>query len=219
MLKRNLFKIFMIALCIVVIAVIVVAFVLPESLRKELGERIGFSSDKLLKAKRTYEEFKMKLGSLAAEKPSIAIYKSQRKLVLKFANQEVYSTRIALGLAPSGHKQKEGDGRTPEGDYYICTRNERSDYHLFLGISYPNAKDATEGLRTGLISQDECDKIVYTTSYQLAPPWKTRLGGAIGIHGGGTSRDWTAGCIAINNEEIEILWGCCPIGTPVRIFP
>jgi murein L,D-transpeptidase YafK len=108
--------------------------------------------------------------------------------------------RVALGRDPIGHKQQEGDGRTPEGRYHIDRRNPRSRYHLSLRISYPNEQDAAGALDRG-----------------VAP------GGDIMIHGlkDGELRDddWTQGCIAVTDAEMDEIWNLVPEGTPIVINP
>ena len=99
----------------------------------------------------------------------------------------------------------------------MVTRNPKSNFHLFLGISYPDPEDAARGLEAGLISQAQHDQIVAAAESRKKPPWSTTLGGAIGIHGGGGSADWTLGCIAVEDAEIEELWAVTRMGTKVRI--
>lgn len=118
-----------------------------------------------------------------------------------------------------GPKRRQGDRKTPEGDYLICTRNDKSPYHLFLGISYPNATDAEQGRAAGLIGAQQARAIAQAQRRGACPPWDTPLGGAIGLHGGGFASEWTWGCIALSDSAIEELWAVCPIGTPVRIGP
>jgi murein L,D-transpeptidase YafK len=108
---------------------------------------------------------------------------------------------IRLGDNPIGHKQYEGDEKTPEGNYRISGRNPGSSYHLSLRISYPNAADSAFAAKSG-----------------------KSAGGDIFIHGqpnnwsGPTlARDWTDGCIALSNAEIEQLWALVPDGIPIRI--
>jgi murein L,D-transpeptidase YafK len=109
---------------------------------------------------------------------------------------------VELGFAPRGHKQIEGDGRTPEGSYFINRRNPNSAYHLSLGISYPNRKD-----------------IAFAKSIGKPP------GGEIFIHGGPTLRgdrkkpDWTAGCISVTNDEIEDIYAMVEDGTQIDVLP
>lgn len=157
------------------------------------------------------------LPGLAA--PRVVISKRERRLQLFDGNDLVKTYRIALGFMPVGDKIGEGDGRTPEGDFYIFTKNPKSRYHLSLALSYPNINAAERGLQSGLISQEEHDAIVDAVREQKKPPQKTRLGGEIYIHGGGAEDDWTRGCIAIADQDIEELFNAAAVGTPVRIEP
>ena len=126
---------------------------------------------------------------------------------------------IGLGWEPAGHKQAEGDGRTPEGSYYVCLRNGNSSYYLSLGISYPNKEDAKAALDAGTIDQNTYRQIADAIDTWSRPPWNTALGGEIMIHGGGGSSDWTVGCIAVDNSVMDVLWKHCPNKTPVIIMP
>jgi murein L,D-transpeptidase YafK len=146
--------------------------------------------------------------------------KKDRVLELRSRGKLVRSYRVALGFTPAGHKEREGDGRTPEGDYWICTRNGKSRFHLFLGIAYPGERDARAGRKRGEIDDETYARVAKVKRPQQ-PPWKTPLGGEVGIHGrGGAERgDWTAGCIAIEDAEVDELWLACPLGTPIRIMP
>ena len=151
------------------------------------------------------------------EMPRVVIHKARRELWLYEGETFLKLYPVALGTNPVEDKRKEGDGCTPEGDFYVCTRNERSRYHLFLGLSYPNSEDAERGKESGLISNVEYNRIRETNDAKGRPPWDTRLGGEIGIHGGGTASDWTLGCIAMSNEDIEELFMFLDIGSPVTI--
>src|SRR4030095_12927267 len=93
----------------------------------------------------------------------IVIHKSKRVLELYSQGKVVRSYRVGLGFNPVGDKEKEGDGRTPEGDFYIFVKNPKSSYYLSLGISYPNVEDARRGLRDRLISKVQHDQIVQAT--------------------------------------------------------
>jgi len=148
----------------------------------------------------------------------IKIYKEERRLVLWQENELIKSFKISLGFTPEGEKLRNGDGRTPEGSYYICTKNPVSHFTLFLGISYPNIKDAERGLTEGLISQEEFDFIKVSIENGKRPCWDTELGGKIGIHGMGTSLDWTAGCVALEDEDIRLLWDNTSLGDKVEIY-
>ena len=153
------------------------------------------------------------------DSPKIIIRKSERMLYVYDGDELCAKMAIVLGSVPEGHKQVEGDGKTPEGVYYICTRNAQSKYYLSLGISYPNKEDAESGLERGIISKSEYDYISSAIDGGKRPPWDTKLGGEIMIHAGGVASDWTAGCIAAKDEDMDYLWKNCPIGTPVEIFP
>jgi murein L,D-transpeptidase YafK len=104
-------------------------------------------------------------------------------------------------------------------------KNARSRFYLSLGVSYPNIADADEGLKNGLITQTQHQAITAAIRSKAKPPQNTRLGGDIFIHGGGAGkllgliRDWTLGCVALENEEIKELFETVPVKTPVRIVP
>jgi murein L,D-transpeptidase YafK len=137
-------------------------------------------------------------GVLRADQ--VVVNKSRRELLLLRGNVILRQYRIALGRDPIGHKQCEGDGRTPEGRYTIDRRNPKSKYHLSLHISYPSADD-----------------VARSQAAAVEP------GGDIMIHGlkDGELRDgdWTQGCIAVTNEEMEEIWGLVPDGTVIVIEP
>ena len=134
----------------------------------------------------------------------VLVDKSDRTLTLFRHGEELKTyTGLQLGGAPVGHKHFEGDGKTPEGRYTIDARNPASAYHLSLRISYPNAADRA-----------------YAAARGRGP------GGDIFIHGqpnalpiGRVPGDWTDGCIALSNGEIEELWRAVPDGTAIEIRP
>jgi murein L,D-transpeptidase YafK len=132
----------------------------------------------------------------------VLVDKSDRTLSV-YAGGELLRTyrELQFGAAPRGHKQFQGDERTPEGRYTIDMGNAASAYHLSLRISYPNAEDRA-----------------YAQARGRSP------GGDIFIHGqpngltdGRISGDWTDGCIALANSEIEELWQLIPDGTPIEV--
>lgn len=143
----------------------------------------------------------------------ILIEKELRRLTLLRGGQADFCCTIALGKNPSGHKRQEGDGKTPEGDYFVCLKRT-GKYGLSLGISYPNVRDAREG---GL-QRPTIDLIAERAVRFERPPWGTPLGGEIFIHGGGAAQDWTQGCIALNDSDIKHLYNQVDIGTPIRIL-
>ena len=136
----------------------------------------------------------------------IVIIKSTRTMTLMDHDKVLKTYRVALGGVPVGAKQKQGDHKTPEGDYIIDSRNSHSQFHLSLHISYPNAADREHARRLGV-----------------------NPGGDIMIHGlppayaylGPRHRewDWTEGCVAVDNKEIEEIWDMVPVGTRVEIKP
>lgn len=153
------------------------------------------------------------------ENPRIVIKKEQRELQLFDGERLIKTYAVVLGFTPEGDKKEEGDGKTPEGEFFIFTKNDRSKFYLSLGVSYPNIEDAGRGLRENLISPEEHDAIIKTITEKQMPPQNTKLGGEIYIHGGGTLTDWTAGCVALKNEEMKELFDVIPLGTMVQIIP
>lgn len=137
---------------------------------------------------------------------SILIVKSERKLHLLRRGRILRSFDIALGLMPEGPKRREGDFRTPEGRYRLEAKNPNSDYFLSLKISYPNVEDIARAKAEGVDP-----------------------GGQIMIHGQPNEprypesryleTDWTDGCIAVSNAEMEDIFRLVPVGTPISIMP
>lgn len=153
------------------------------------------------------------------DEPRIVVYKNERRLEIFRDDKLLKAYGVALGFAPSGDKEVEGDGKTPLGDFYVFTKNDQSKFHLSLGLSYPSADDAARGLRDGLISREEHDEILSAIDEGKMPPQKTKLGGEIYIHGGGTADDWTWGCVALDNDEMTEIFNAVPIGARVTILP
>jgi len=131
----------------------------------------------------------------------VVVNKTERKMYLLHHNKVLKSHDFDLGFAPDGHKYEEGDGRTPEGTYLIDRRNPDSKFHLSIGISYPNAFD-----RAQAHARDKSP------------------GGDIFIHGqpngfkGRKGPDWTAGCIAVTNKEMEWIYAMVRDGTPITLY-
>ena len=151
--------------------------------------------------------------------PRIVINKKARTLEVFDGRKLVKVMKLVLGFAPVGDKEIEGDGKTPEGDFYVFTKNSESRFHLSLGLSYPSKADAKRGLKDNLITKEEFDAINRSIDERGMPLQKTRLGGEIYIHGGGTNGDWTDGCIALRNEDITELFSVIPVGAKVTILP
>lgn len=133
----------------------------------------------------------------------IVVHKSARTLDLFRAGKLAQRyTRIQFGDDPQGHKSQQGDEKTPEGRYIINGRNSGSRYHLSLRISYPNAKDKAQAIARGV---DPGGDIMIHGQRNWVP---MRIPG-----------DWTNGCIALSNAEIEAIWSAVPNGTPILIKP
>ena len=136
----------------------------------------------------------------------VVVHKSLRRLDLLNGGNVVRSYHVALGLNPTGQKERSGDFRTPEGDYRLDRRNSRSDYFLSIEVSYPNHADLKRA---------------------HARHWQT--GGSIMIHGLPNllkhdldyylSTDWTDGCIAVSNADMVEIWMLTPDNAPIDILP
>jgi murein L,D-transpeptidase YafK len=157
--------------------------------------------------------------SLPLPAPALKVQKQKHQVELWAAGRLVARYPAGLGHRGLADKGKEGDHLTPEGRFRICSRHERSAFHLFLGISYPGPMAAERGRNSGSISAAQHAAILRADHRKSCPPWNTALGGMVGIHGGGSASDWTWGCIALENSGIEELWLACPVGTPVQIEP
>ncbi len=132
-----------------------------------------------------------------------------------------------LGYNFFADKERRGsDGepdhwRTPEGQFFIASKNENSQFYKAFVLNYPNAEDAERGRRDSLITQTQYESILRAEDSFSMPPMNTELGGWIEIHGDGTGlrRNWTQGCIALTNSQLDRLWEIVDIGTPVLIDP
>ncbi len=157
--------------------------------------------------------------SAPVPKASIEILKARRELRLYANGKLLRSYPVGLGFEPVADKARQGDGATPEGEFFVCVKNPQSRYHLSLGLSYPNAEDAGRGLDSGLVSRAEADRIADAERQRRTPPWNTALGGEIFIHGRGSGSDWTLGCVALDDPDMEELYAAVTVGTPVTIKP
>lgn len=143
---------------------------------------------------------------VAAPVDLIVVDKSRRVMTLWTAKKPFKTYRIALGGNPIGHKEQEGDSRTPEGRYIIDGKNPGSSFHLSLRISYPNKVDRASAARRGVSPGGQI--MIHGTPEYLTMVQTT-----------GLVRDWTAGCIAVSNAEIEEIYRKVRIGTPIVIKP
>ena len=151
--------------------------------------------------------------------PRLVVKKSERKLEVFDGEKLIKTYRIGLGFAPVGDKEKQGDGKTPEGEFYIFAKNDKSKFYLSIGVSYPSTRDAERGLRESLISKSQHDEIVEAIKNKKTPLQNTKLGGEIYIHGNGSKTDWTLGCVALEDSEMKELFDAIPVGTSVKIEP
>jgi murein L,D-transpeptidase YafK len=131
---------------------------------------------------------------------------------------------IAIGQSGAGEKTHRGDNITPNGEYRIGWVGERSTFHKFFGLNYPSIQDADRALRKGTIDQHTYNNILNAHLYNHVPPQNTPLGGRIGIHGLGNASEkihrtmnWTHGCIALTNNQIDHLSQWVDTGTLVKI--
>ena len=134
----------------------------------------------------------------------VVVEKGDRQMFLLSGRKVLKAYDIGLGFAPIGHKQFEGDGRTPEGIYYIDRQNPNSMYHLSLGISYPDPQDKARAMMLG--QQPGGDIMIHGQPNQVAEGFKVK-------------GDWTAGCVAVTNDEIRELFAHTKIGTVVEVRP
>lgn len=146
----------------------------------------------------------------------IIVEKADRVLRVLENGQEIARYTVGLGGEPREDKTRMGDMRTPEGEFIVCDKGP-SRFHKWLGLNYPSLEDAWRGRRAGLITWAEFWYLRVENLNGRIPYQNTALGGAIGIHGGGCDRDWTLGCIALDNADLDVLYELIPVGTPVWV--
>jgi murein L,D-transpeptidase YafK len=136
----------------------------------------------------------------------IVVMKSARTMTLE-GNEHVLKTyKVALGGEPVGAKERQGDHKTPEGEYVVDAKNAQSQFYLALHLSYPNATDRARARKVGVSPGGDVEIHGLGKKY-----------GWIGAHH--RLRDWTDGCVAVTNEEIEEIFKMVPVGTPVELKP
>jgi len=148
-----------------------------------------------------------------------------RKIEVKKGERTIETLNsIAIGRAGAGFKTQRGDNITPYGDYRIGWVGEKSMFRKFFGLTYPSVNDANKALRQGVIDKTTHTRIVSAHQNHQIPPQNTPLGGQIGIHGLGRADervhktfDWTHGCIALTNSQIDHLSQLVDTGTLVKI--
>lgn len=145
-------------------------------------------------------------GFCGSKADLVVVNKSEAKLYLMAGDKTLHSFPVAFGANPKGHKERQGDERTPEGNYILDYKNEDSSFYKSIHISYPNERDKARAAALG-----------------VSP------GGNIVIHGQRNGQgwfafiaqglNWTDGCIAVRNEEMDIIWDSVAVGTPIIINP
>jgi murein L,D-transpeptidase YafK len=149
----------------------------------------------------------------------VRVYKSARRLELWAGDTRRASFPIALGGAPEGDKERQGDLRTPEGVFYVAWKNPRSAFHLFLGLSYPMPRHARAALAAGRVPRATYEAVRAAAGKKAIPPQTSALGGYVGIHGGGVGSDWTLGCVALEDADIKTLYAQVRRGDRVEVYP
>ncbi len=163
----------------------------------------------------------------AADDYEIVISTSKQELSVVEGDHIVKQYHVAVGKGGAGNKRKIGDKKTPLGVYKIVDFKENSKFYLFMQLDYPNLLDAWYGYKNNIINANDFRKITVAYKTKQIPPQDTNLGGYIGIHGIGVESEekmqihsgfnWTNGCIALTNEEINELRQMVKIGTRVII--
>lgn len=134
----------------------------------------------------------------------IEVFKKKRIMKVYF-NDTVKLFRVALGTQPLGHKKQEGDRKTPEGTYFITIKNPHSQGYKSLKLSYPNDEDRRQARARGVSpGGDVCIHGLFSKNQDPETHWEY---------------DWTWGCVAVNNTEIDEIYKWCKVGTPVKILP
>ncbi len=147
--------------------------------------------------------------SLSGPVDKVVVRKSERQLQLLSGNQVVRQYRVSLGGAPVGHKYREGDQRTPEGQYVLNWRNPNSNFYKAIHISYPNERDRELSRKLGYENPGGMIMIHGLPNYIQSESMRREY----------ASRDWTQGCIAVQNHEMDEIWSLVKDGTPIQILP
>ncbi len=143
--------------------------------------------------------------------------KSARRLMLFAHGARQQCLRTGLGFDPESDKQVEGDGRTPEG-WYRTSDKPWSDFAGAIAIHYPNRRDALRGRAAGSLSPEQYQQVLESLAHDGVPPQQTNMGGEVLIHGGGSGRDWTLGCMALDDQDLSRLRAALPEGQRVSLL-
>lgn len=157
---------------------------------------------------------------------SIRVEKAKRRLTARCEAGAVHSFTVSLGRRAEGPKLRAGDWRTPEGAYRLLAPVEHERFHLFIPFDYPGVHDADRALAEGRLDAAAHARILAAHREGALPPQDTALGGALGLHGEGADwrgdsavYDWTYGCIALADPDIDFLAERAPPGTPIELVP
>lgn len=225
-------QLFSFLLFLLIPAGIIYLFADAKSARNTTAEKL--SRDELIRTTAVSADSLPALpDSLAADDTILVAWKSQYRMRLYHKGKPVKNYIIGLGQQPTGHKQMQGDNRTPEGDYKIIQKSRgpfAGDYSQYLGvawmrINYPNNADAINGFNKKRITEAQKNAIIKANNSGKEPPKNTKLGGGIGIHGwwgewpGDDQQNLTWGCISVQNPELDDLYRRVNLGTRIVIFP
>jgi murein L,D-transpeptidase YafK len=162
----------------------------------------------------------------AAEPLRVRVWKARHKLEVLSGDKIVHSYPVSLGVSPIGPKTVRGDGKTPVGVYAVYDKRPSKRFRWFLALNYPAKEDADRAFAANRISADTWADIWVADKTGQEPPWDTPLGAFVGIHGTGASgrtaklrlaSDWTDGCIALSDRDVDELYEMIPVGTVVEI--
>lgn len=172
--------------------------------------------------------YSISIPVLASDDIELLVLRSQHELVVKQNGMTLRTFKVAFGSGGKKAKLREGDHTTPKGKYKINRVRDSNRFHLFIQLNYPNMNDAKRALKNHSISRQQYRDILDAHNTGQLPPQNTALGGAIGLHGIGLETkdkieihqvaDWTQGCIAMRNNEIEELSRYIGVGTAITII-
>lgn len=171
----------------------------------------------------SHEKVKLEVDYLTPvagiKNPEVFVYKEKRRLYVIQANVLVRDYPVALGFQPQGDKEKAGDGRTPEGEFKVASKECMGRFSKTLRIDYPDKRHAERAYFSGLLSASQFKEIQTALDKKMKPPIDNPIGGRVAIHGGGAHKDWTDGCIALYDSDLEELFQIAQVGSPISIRP
>jgi len=149
----------------------------------------------------------------------IEVYKSKKILKLVNKESDIVTYPVGIGKTEVGQKEFRDDQKTPEGEYQVCVKNNKSKFYLSLGLNYPNKSDADRALSAERITKEQHDSILQAINTHGGSDWSTPIGGEIYIHGGLEDKAWSEGCVRMYNQDIKELFDQIDIKTTVIINP